>query len=119
MRVGFALALLISALPAQAAELDAVSLRGELVGPLIQWWENDGWHSGQLKLLPDGRAELMVDAPERTSDGGRWTIRGNQMCTAWQSLRAGSEKCYSVEQVSPTRFITSGGNVFEIMTAGA
>jgi hypothetical protein len=119
MRVGFAMALLMSTTPAHAAELDAETLRGELVGQLIQWWENDGWHSGHLKLWPDGRADLMVDAPEKASDGGHWAIRGNQICTTWASLRAGDQKCYSVEQLSPTRFITSGGNVFEIVTAGA
>ncbi len=112
--------LVVLCLPCQAfgAELDAGQLRGELVGQLIQWWESDGWHSGNLRLLPDGRAEIIVERPDAANDDGQWSIRGNEICTAWSSMRNRETKCYSVEQLAPGRFITSGGNVFEIMTAG-
>lgn len=104
---------------ASAGELDGSELRDALVGQTIQWWENDGWHAGNLSLLPDGRAEITVDSPTETRDDGRWSISGNQLCTSWTSLRGRETKCYAVMRAGPNRFITSGGNVFVVLTAGA
>jgi len=104
---------------AAAGELDGSELRDELVGQTIQWWEDGGWHAGNLSLLPDGRAEITVDSPSEMRDDGRWSISGNQLCTSWTSLRGQEMKCYSVMRAGPNRFVTSGGNVFVVLTAGA
>jgi hypothetical protein len=105
--------------PAQAGELTAQEIRTELVGQTIVWWETDGWHAGDLTLRPDGRARITVEKPHAAAESGRWSIEGNRICTQWISLRAGSAKCYSVTRVSEGRFVTSGGNVFELRQAGA
>ena len=86
MRFHLLVALVLFAAPAQAGVLDSQELRGALVGKLIQWWESEGWQSGNLTLLPDGRAEISVEAPVGSTDAGHWTIRGNQLCTIWSSM---------------------------------
>ena len=109
---------LASASAAFAGELSSGEIRSELVGHSISWWEQGGWFSGHLMLLPDGRAEISVDAPKRAGDIGRWSVRGDQLCTEWGDFRAGQEKCYSLQRSDAGRFETSGGNVFEISETG-
>jgi len=113
----FLLICLISS-AASAAELNSQQLRLALIGQPIHWWEESGWHAGEVVFLPDGRAKIFVDVPSELSDVGRWHIRGSQICTSWTRLRGESMKCYTVEQVGPNRFVTSGGNIFEVVMVG-
>jgi hypothetical protein len=101
-----------------AADLTPGEIRSELIGHAIVWWEEGGWHQGELVLAPDGSAEITVDRPEAAGDVGRWTIKDGEICTAWGEIRAGVEKCYSIRRDAAGRFVTSGGNVFEIREAG-
>jgi len=103
---------------AVAADLDGSAIESELIGRSIVWWEEGGWHKGHLLLSPDGTAEISVDDPQPAGDTGRWAIRGGDLCTVWGDLREGREKCYSVRRGADGRFVTSGGNVFEIRDAG-
>jgi len=103
---------------ALAGELSSGEIRSELVGRSISWWEQGGWFNGQMMLLPDGRAEISIDAPKRAGDRGRWMVRGDQLCTVWGDFRSGQEKCYSLQRGAAGRFETSGGNVFEVREAG-
>jgi hypothetical protein len=107
-----------SASPVSAADLTPGEIRSELVGHAIVWWEDGGWLQGQLVLAPDGSAEITVDRPKTSGDVGRWTIRDGEVCTEWGEIRAGLEKCYSIRRDEAGRFVTSGGNVFEIREAG-
>jgi hypothetical protein len=104
--------------PAFAADLTPGEIRSELVGHAIIWWEDGGWLQGQLVLAPDGSAEITVERPQTSGDVGRWTIRDGEICTEWGEIRAGIEKCYSIRRDEAGRFVTSGGNVFEIREAG-
>ena len=104
--------------PSAAADLTDAEIRLELIGRQIEWWDEDGWLTGYLFLLPDGSAEITVDRPERSDDTGRWVVRSGLLCTVWGELRQGDEKCYSVEKTTDGRFRTSGGNVFEIDETG-
>lgn len=104
--------------PATAAELTASEIRDELVGRSLGWWEEGGWHAGGLVLSPDGRAEITVDTPDIRADAGHWSLDGNRICTAWSDVRAGLRKCYTVERGDAGRFVTSGGNVFEVRDYG-
>lgn len=122
-RIAFAAALCLAGSngplsAAAAADLDGPAIESELIGRSIVWWEEGGWHTGRLLLSPDGTAEISIDDPERSGDTGRWAIRGGDLCTVWGGLRGGREKCYSVRRDADGRFITSGGNVFEIRDAG-
>jgi hypothetical protein len=103
---------------ARAADLTPAEIEGELVGRQIVWWEEDGWLVGRLTLDTDGSAELDVDRPQRRTDTGRWMLRGDELCTVWTSMRA-AEKCYRIKRSADGRFVTTGGNVFEIARAGA
>jgi hypothetical protein len=67
----------------------------------------------------NGCAEISVDYPQHKVDVGRWIVRGDELCTEWTTMRSGAEKCYHVGRGSAGRFLTSGGNVFEIREAGA
>jgi hypothetical protein len=101
-----------------AGDLTPTEIRDELVGRSIVWWEDGGWLNGHLVLAPDGTAEILVDHPQRQGDKGRWALRGGELCTAWDDMRSGTEKCYSIQRGADGRFITSGGNVFKIQEAG-
>jgi hypothetical protein len=101
-----------------AGDLTSTEIRDELVGRSIVWWENGGWLNGYLVLAPDGSAEISVDHPQRQGDKGRWTLRGGELCTEWDEIRSGVQKCYSIQRGADGRFVTSGGNVFEIREAG-
>jgi hypothetical protein len=103
---------------ALAEELTQLEIRDALVGRQIVWWQQDGWQSGHLTLGADGLAELSIDGPGRQLDVGRWSVRNGELCTEWQSMRGGAEKCYSLQRDEQGRFVTSGGNVFEIREAG-
>ena len=103
---------------ASAEELTQAEIRDELVGRQIVWWQSDGWQSGHLTLGPNGAAELSVERPGQQIDTGHWAVRGGELCTQWTSLRSGAEKCYRIERAADGRFLTSGGNVFEIREAG-
>jgi hypothetical protein len=104
--------------PALAADLTPGEIRDELVGRSIIWWEEGGWFQGRLVLSPDGTAEITVDNPDPAGDVGSWAIRGGEICTEWDEVRGGVEKCYSIQRGSDGRFVTSGGNIFEIREAG-
>lgn len=104
--------------PATAGELGAVDIRRELVGPSIRWWAEDTWLRGDLQLAPDGRAAITSESP-MSADEGRWRLVGDELCTTWGKTRGGAEKCYRIRQIDGRRFVTSGGNVFEILEPGA
>jgi hypothetical protein len=103
--------------PVLGDELTSGEIRAELVGRSIGWWEQGGWFQGHILFSPDGSAEITVDRPEMTGDRGRWFIKGNELCTEWGEIRA-AEKCYTIERGSEGRFVTSGGNIFEIRETG-
>lgn len=101
-----------------AGDLTPAEIESELVGRQIVWWEDGGWLTGHLTLGPNGSAEISVDHPERQVDSGRWALRGSELCTEWSRMRSGIEKCYHVRRSDKGRFVTSGGNVFEVREAG-
>ena len=113
--------LIVPFLPAFAADtekLDKGEIAAELVGKQIVWWEAAGWRHGYLMLLPNGMAEMTVDRPRRQHDLGRWSLHGDKVCTRWGEMRGGTEKCYSIGRAADGRFITTGGNVFEVRELG-
>lgn len=117
----YSAALIASALlagDAEAGDLTSSQLQNELVGRSIAWWEDGGWRGGSLILAPDGSAEITIDNSARHGDKGRWALRNGELCTVWSEIREGGEKCYSVRRGERGRFVTSGGNVFEIRDAG-
>lgn len=103
---------------AGAGDLTSIELKSELVGRSIAWWEDGGWRGGSLMLAPDGSAEITIDNSKTHGDRGRWVLRDGELCTVWNEIRDGGEKCYSVRRGERGRFVTSGGNVFEIREAG-
>ncbi|MCG7504546.1 hypothetical protein [Mesorhizobium retamae] len=113
---------LLAAGEASAGDLTSTELKNELVGRSIAWWEDGGWRGGSLILAPDGSAEITIDRSGANStqhgDKGRWALRNGELCTVWSEIREGGEKCYSVRRGERGRFVTSGGNVFEIRDAG-
>ena len=103
---------------AEGSELTPGEIAGELVGRQIAWWEAAGWRHGYLMLLPDGVAEMTVDHPDSRHDSGRWTLRGDEVCTRWGEVRGGLEKCYRISRGGDGLFLTTGGNVFEVRELG-
>lgn len=103
--------------PVLGDELTSAEIRSHLVGRSMGWWEQDGWFQGHILFSPDGSAEITVDQPRVTGDRGRWSIKGDALCTEWGEIRA-AEKCYTIERGPDGRFVTSGGNIFEIRETG-
>ncbi len=112
------LALLSAPVSAGATDLSQREIADELVGRTITWWEQEGWRHGYLMLLPNGAAEMTVDRPGRHHDLGRWSLRGDEVCTRWGEVRDGMEKCYRVSRGERGLFVTTGGNVFEVRDLG-
>ena len=111
-------ALLFFGAPAFAEELSADQIEQQLIGQSISWWDANGWMTGSLILSADGKAEIFVKGPRQAHDAGQWTFQGNLICTVWSSMRGGLSKCYSVREVGSGHFMTSGGNEFQIVSAG-
>ena len=105
-------------LAASAEGLSGFEINEKLVGQSIAWADSNGWSTGSLFLLEGGKAEITVDDPKPARDFGIWTLRGNQLCTVWSSMRDNLAKCYTVSETSPGHFVTSGGNEFEILNIG-
>jgi hypothetical protein len=103
--------------PAAAGDLTTAEIRNRLVGQSIRWWD-DGWSAGELMLEPDGSARLVLWAPF-LQDEGTWRIEAGALCTRWSSARAGQEKCYRLRSQTDRRFLTTGGNVFEVTVPDA
>jgi hypothetical protein len=103
---------------AGANELTAEGIRSALVGNSIRWWAEDTLFEGEVVFAPDGRAEITSENPP-SADRGQWRLAGDQLCTTWRVARGGSEKCYRIRQVAQRRFVTTGGNVFEVLEPGA
>ena len=118
MKKLFAIFGLLSASVAHAGELDAHQIADELIGQSLSWWNNSGWESGNLVLMPGGKATITVETPHLQRDRGQWIMRGNEICTMWTSLREQKQKCYSLKEVEPGHFVSSGGNEFRINGAG-
>lgn len=120
LRSLLAAAVVSVALPAAAGEagLDRSEIAEELVGKQIAWWEEAGWRHGYLMLLPGGAAEMTIDRPEPQHDVGRWSMRGDEICTQWGEARGGTEKCYRISRDAQGLFVTTGGNVFEVRELG-
>lgn len=103
---------------AGAGELTGREIETELVGRQIMWWQAEGWQNGFLMLGPGGVADITIDGPgAKSHDEGTWELRDGALCTTWRVLRA-QEKCYRLTRDDSGRFLTSGGNVFEILEAG-
>jgi hypothetical protein len=112
------LGLVLVATEAKADALSAAQINDQLVGQSIAWADLNGWSTGSLFLLPGGKAEITVDDPQPARDIGQWTLRGNQLCTTWSSMRSNVAKCYAVRETSPGHYVTSGGNAFDIRNVG-
>ncbi|MBS3650548.1 hypothetical protein KEU06_18190 [Pseudaminobacter sp. 19-2017] len=83
----FLVSLVSAASAADLKNLDNREIADELVGKQIAWWEEAGWRHGYLVQLPNGVAEMTVDRPQRQRDFGRWSLRGNEICTRWGEVR--------------------------------
>ena len=112
------ISLLLLSNPVFAEDLNANRIHDELIGQTIAWWDLRGWMAGTLVLMPGGKASISVETPKHSADVGQWTLQGNQICTAWNSMRERNIKCYSVRETKPGHYITSGGNEFEILSIG-
>lgn len=100
---------------ADGTEMKAEEIRKQLVGQTIRWWDEAGFFHGWMELEPDGRASITMQNPDG-ADTGHWRLADAQLCTRWTAARDGAEKCYRLRQVAPQRFVTSGGNVFVLVT---
>ena len=118
MRLAAVILVAMGSASAFAADLGPEDIRAELVGQTIEWWSDGGWLGGALMLLPDGHAEIELTSPKTGHDVGRWSIEGRRLCTVWTALRDGAPICYTIRPAGIGRFVTSGGNVFEVRSAG-
>lgn len=100
---------------AGGTEMKAEEIRRQLIGQTIRWWDEAGFFHGWMELEPDGRASITMQNPDG-ADTGQWRLADAQLCTRWTAARDGTEKCYRLRQVAPQRFVTSGGNVFMLVT---
>jgi hypothetical protein len=121
MRAAFGVILMLAGSGAAAdPALSPGEIRAEILGAPIAWRETEGWRYGWLYLAPDGGARIDLMGPEGSiADEGRWRLEGDRLCTTWSALREGVERCYGLRRAGAARFVTTGGNVFEVLAPGA
>lgn len=73
--------------------VDGAELQALHDGGVTTEWSNPRGVSGTTEFRPDGSAT--VDAPERAFEG-EWEIRGDEICTRYDGLNGGDERCYTV-----------------------
>ena len=107
-------------LPATAAEqqgmLSSRDISEKIVGQKMDWRSLEGNLSafGEILFQKDGRVEMTTNLPGLPSDIGAWWLDDNQICTRWGEARDGEAKCYRLIDQGSGKFLTTGGNLFEI-----
>jgi hypothetical protein len=118
-----ALACLFGALPGSAllageatARLSAEEIRAKIVGQVLVWSSLEGQLSvsGQIVFDPSGKVVMTTNLPGLPEDIGAWWLDDDRICTRWEQARDGAAKCYRLTEESAGRFISTGGNMFEI-----
>jgi hypothetical protein len=88
----------------------------QLIGKRLDWKSLDGSLDvyGQITFHKDGRVVMSTNLPGLAADEGRWWFDANQLCTRWAEAREGEAKCYNLIDQGGGRYMTTGGNLFEI-----
>jgi hypothetical protein len=106
---------------AQAAEnqgsMNQDQIKQALVGKPIEWKSLDGSLGvyGRIIFKNGGDVVMTTNIPGLEKDQGRWWMTEDLLCTRWSSARDGADKCYRVIDQGAGRYLTTGGNQFEIV----
>jgi hypothetical protein len=116
MKLAALLAIIPFAVPLSSAQ--AKDLQGEQISTLISgktaFWHNiRGHHTGTITWSTNGYQLIKGDLGKIKKDTGKWRVSGNKLCSTWENLTKGKEKCETVKAVGNNSF-QKGGRVFEV-----
>ncbi len=116
--------LLAFGVPGRANDTDAAmngamlssQIQRAVIGKKLDWKSLDGSLGvfGKIVFEKDGRVEMTTNLPGLPSDEGKWWFDDNRICTRWSAARDGEAKCYRLIDQGSGRFLTTGGNLFEL-----
>jgi hypothetical protein len=97
-------------------KMRSTDIETQLVGRKLAWKSLDGSLDvfGEITFMKDGRVVMTTNLPGLPADEGKWWFDKDQICTRWGQAREGEEKCYHLIDQGSGRFLTTGGNLFEI-----
>lgn len=109
------LAIIALAVPLSTAE--AANLTGEQIGALISgktvYWHNiTGHRSGKITWSSGGSQKISGDLGKVKTDTGKWRVSGNKLCSTWEHLTKGKEKCEAIKPAGKNSY-QMGGRVYE------
>ncbi len=93
-------------------KLGQPDIEAKVIGHGLRWLAEDGPQRGEIFFAQDGTARMTTSVPGILADQGSWRMAGEALCTKWSLARDGAEKCYTLHEAAPGRFVSSGGNVF-------
>jgi hypothetical protein len=64
-------------------------------------WRTVRGGSGTTEYNPDGTGIVEWGKGDHA---GQWRISGNNVCTQWEGVREGREKCFSLIEVAPGKY---------------
>jgi hypothetical protein len=112
--------LLAFGLPGRAADnagtMPVPEIEKQVIGKKLGWKSLDGSLDvfGQITFTQDGKVVMTTNLPGLAADVGKWWFDNNQICTRWENARDGEAKCYHLIDQGSGRFMTTGGNLFEL-----
>jgi hypothetical protein len=92
-------------------------IKQALVDKPIEWKSLDGslGVNGRIIFKDSGEVVMTTNIPGLPQDQGRWWMSEDSLCTRWSAARDGADKCYKLIDQGAGRYITTGGNQFEIV----
>jgi hypothetical protein len=91
-------ALMVSGAYGQATLMAPQEISAQWVGKKILARDPKG-NLLDFKLISDGTAEV---AGSSWSDKGTWRLSGDGYCATWKRIRAGQERCFTVQVAGTT-----------------
>lgn len=89
--------------------VDRNLLMKDFIGKTWKW--QNGEIGGTVRYYPNGAVKLTTSLKDIPEDLGVWTFRGDKLCTRYQKLRKGQERCFTFTKVGRNRFEDDGGTV--------
>jgi hypothetical protein len=118
--LAFGLLFLLALAPGQAEQSRSSMSSGDInrlvIGKQLDWKSLDGSLNvfGSIIFRSDGKVVMTTNLPGLAKDEGQWWFDQDRLCTRWSAARDGEAKCYHLIDQGAGRFLSTGGNLFEV-----
>ncbi|MEX3007792.1 hypothetical protein [Hoeflea sp. TYP-13] len=102
----FGVAFLFTSEASFAANLTANEIKTEVIGKKWKW--NKGKYYGTIRFNKSGSINVTTNTNIK-KDRGTWKIKGNKMCTSYNKIRGGKERCDTYSKKGKKILASDGG----------